>query len=197
MQDSISINHSGHISSASEIGLGAVTSRRSSKWSCCSSTSRMPYDCFPREVFWAHLGTPRQLERLYLLERLGIHLKKPRLSDNRLTSPICPISKKKTIACWDFYSSLNLCDRNALPIYIALKTPVEFIWQRRGGNRLQLYEISIAFSGQFSICTAMPFIMQVTEKLTLWTDKSARCLKRHSKYCCRQNYRCKYLQTRP
>lgn len=47
-----------------------------------------------------------------------------------------------------FLFKSQLSDRNALPIYIALKTPVVCM-TGKCQNRLQLHEISIAFKGSF------------------------------------------------
>lgn len=54
----------------------------------------------------------------------------------------------ETKPCWDFYSKSQLSHRNALPIYIALKTRVVCTWQESVKINCS-YMSSLVFKGSF------------------------------------------------
>lgn len=70
-------------------------------------------------------------------------------------------NQKQQKPCWDFLFKSQLSDRNALPFYIALKTPVVCM-ERKNNNkkktRLQLQSNSFASGGQFSSCTVAALV---------------------------------------
>lgn len=94
-----------------------------------------------------------------------------------------------------FLFKSQLSDRNALPFYIALKTPVCMHGQKKNRlSRLQLQRNSFASGAVFNLYSCCTYT-QVTE--------SGRCGEMrvqggniHGNYNLRQICRCKWLQTR-